>query len=411
MHDLLKSFIVFIFVFFFCFPEVNKVFAITDPSSVTNNKYGIHITDESDIKNAANLVNSSGGDWGYVTFVIREDERDTNRWQNFFNELRKEHLIPIVRIASKQGDGYWTKLNIDEIDGWVGFLNSLNWVTQNRYVVVGNEVNLGIEWGGKADPKEYADYLNIFSKKLKSSSNDYFIMASALDSQAKNTKSDIDEDKYLTMMIQHKADLYDSIDGLASHSYPYKSVAKGSDAQTVKNFEWELNLLNFLGIKKELPVFITETGWKNGNGLTEEAEISDSMKDTNSEVWNNSKIVAITPFVLNYTSKPFVDYSWTAPNGRHFLFYDVYKKFSKLKGTPLQVVSAEVVSYILPRFLKTKFNNTYGLMYIKNTGQTIWRGYQPVALIINGKRTIIKPITILSDVYPQDKALVVYTVK
>lgn len=385
--------------------------AVNNPMLVTNNKYGIHITDESDLENAASLVNSSGGDWGYVTFVIRTDERDPKRWQKFFDELRRLHLIPIVRIASKINPDGWEKLNKDEIDGWVSFLNSLNWVIQNRYVVVGNEVNLGKEWGGTANPEEYADYLSEFAKKLKRESSDFFIMPAALDSQAKNSKKDLDENDYLVSMFAHKKDVMENIDGLASHSYPYKPLNQGSDKATLRHYEWELGLYKFLGVEKTLPVFITETGWMHGDNFDSGSEIAAKMANTNLDIWGDEKIVAITPFVLNYNNPPFDHYSWVGPNGGFYDFYETYKQFTKVPGSPVRVQSSEVVSYMLPRFLRTEFDNVYGFMYVKNTGQTIWEGYEATSLVINDKETIIKPITILSDVEPGEKTLAVYTVK
>jgi hypothetical protein len=399
---------IFIILFFNSFVPIN---AINDPSSVANNKYGIHITDESDFKNAASLVNSGGGDWGYVTFVIRSDERDTKRWQTFFDELRELHLIPIVRIASKQGEGSWQVPSVDEIDGWVSFLNSLNWVIQNRYVIIGNEVNLGAEWGGKADPKGYANYFNIFSNKLKDQSGDYFIMLSALESTVKTGKNDISEEDFLNQMFEYDNNIFNKISGLASHSYPYVYLDRGETRGTLKHYEWELNILNNLGINKKLPVFITETGWMHGFGHSDANEISEKIYDAGLNVWSDEKVVAVTPFVLDYKTKPFDIYSWINPEGRRFEFFEAYQRLKKVSGTPIQVQSGEVVSYMLPRLIRTKFNNIYGFLYIKNTGQTIWKGFVPISLIINGKRTIIKPITILSDVLPGEKALAVYTIK
>ena len=122
-----KILIVFAFLASLVIP-IKTVNAIETPTSVDNNKFGIHITDENDIEDAARLLNSSGGDWGYVTFVIREDERDINRWQNVFDKLRRQHLIPLVRIATTQDEGNWTKPDPDDISSWVNFFESLNWV-------------------------------------------------------------------------------------------------------------------------------------------------------------------------------------------------------------------------------------------------------------------------------------------
>jgi hypothetical protein len=157
-----------------CLP--GYTFAIENPSARPNNIYGIHILDENDLEDAAKLVNSSGGDWGYVTLVIRKDERDSQRWQKTFDKMRRLHLIPIVRIATIQVNSHWEKPVQGEIDGWVSFLNSLNWVIKNRYVIIGNEPNHAAEWGNELNPQEYADYLSTLSEKLKNESGDFFIL-------------------------------------------------------------------------------------------------------------------------------------------------------------------------------------------------------------------------------------------
>ncbi len=125
--------------------EAGPVGAITDPTASPNNRFGIHIINEVDLQDAANLVNTTGGDWGYVTFVIRKDERNIKKWQETFDRIRKLRLIPIVRIATTQTDDVWEKPQLEDINNWVYFLNSLNWVVKNRYVIIGNEPNHAAE--------------------------------------------------------------------------------------------------------------------------------------------------------------------------------------------------------------------------------------------------------------------------
>ena len=127
------------------------------PQSVPNNEFGIHITDEKDLPDAANLVNSSGGDWGYVTFVITEAERDHDRWQQVFDQMRKTSLDSNYKNCHKSRWGYVENPNEAEINNWIAFLNSLNWVIQNRYVVISNEPNHSSEWGGTIDPEWICD--------------------------------------------------------------------------------------------------------------------------------------------------------------------------------------------------------------------------------------------------------------
>src|SRR3972149_8180571 len=83
----------------------SPVFAIVDPLSVPNNKFGIHIIQATpdEYSPAATLVNTNG-DWGYITVLVESKDRNHNKWQEFFNDLRRRHLIPLVRLAT-QPDG------------------------------------------------------------------------------------------------------------------------------------------------------------------------------------------------------------------------------------------------------------------------------------------------------------------
>ncbi|PIV08038.1 hypothetical protein COS52_04815, partial [Candidatus Roizmanbacteria bacterium CG03_land_8_20_14_0_80_39_12] len=58
-----------------------------------NNKVGISLLQPSseDVLGASTLVNSQDGDWGYVTLVIQENDRDVRKWQDLFEQLREKH--------------------------------------------------------------------------------------------------------------------------------------------------------------------------------------------------------------------------------------------------------------------------------------------------------------------------------
>ena len=133
---------------------VSAAYAIYDPLSVPNNEYGIHIADPQDIPDAATLVNSNG-DWGYVTLVIQENDRNTDKWQKIFDQMRRLHVIPIVRIATRPQGAVWKKPQIEDLRDWKSFLSSLNWPVENRYIILFNEPNHAAEWGNSISPEEY----------------------------------------------------------------------------------------------------------------------------------------------------------------------------------------------------------------------------------------------------------------
>jgi hypothetical protein len=361
-----KLLIITLFISFFAF--VGNVKAIYDPTIVPNNHFGVHITDTSDLKNVSKLV----GDWGYVTFVIQKGERDPKRWQAIFDEMRKLHLIPIVRIATAPSGNIWEKPSKDEIDGWVSFLRTLNWVIKNRYVTIGNEPNHASEWGGELDPKGYADYLKVFSQKLKNSNGDFFIMPAGFDASATNTKGTQEESLYLAKMIESDNHVFDYIDGWASHSYPtdFTGSGNGNGKGTVRTFEWELNYLKYLGINKNFPVFITETGWTHSiDSLT--TNIGPKIETAFKNVWNDKRIVAVTPFIYKYIAPPFDNFSWVNKDGEFYDFYYNILNLQKTAGSPIQEYEAEVITGIFPK-IATVDSDYNGILFIKNTGQSIW---------------------------------------
>lgn len=362
-----KLLTIIIFISFFVF--VGNVKAIYDPTTVPNNHFGVHITDTSDLKNVSKLV----GDWGYVTFVIQKGERDPKRWQAIFDEMRKLHLIPIVRIATAPNGDVWEKPSKDEIDGWVSFLNSLNWVIKNRYVTIGNEPNHASEWGGELDPKGYADYFTNFSYKLKASNEDFFIMPAALDASATNTRTTMEESLYLSKILEWDQRFFQHVDGWASHSYPnpdFIGSGNGIGKGTVRTFEWELNYLKYLGVSKNFPVFITETGWTHSiDSLT--TNIGPKIETAFKNAWNDKRVIAVTPFIYKYTAPPFDNFSWVNKNGGFYDFYYNVLNLQKIVGVPIQEYKAEVITGIFPK-IATVNSDYNGILFIKNTGQSIW---------------------------------------
>ena len=372
----------------FYFPNSAK--AINNPGDVPNNRYGIHITDANDLEKAVDLVNSSGGDWGYVTFVIREDDRNLKKWQDTFDKMRELHLIPIVRLATKTSGENWEKFDSYNTDGWVYFLNSLNWVIQNRYIIIGNEPNHATEWGGEINPYEYSNFYKEFARKLKNSSNDFFIMPAGFDASAPNTNNHMGEEEYIKKMLEVNPDFYDYVDGLASHSYPNPNFS-GSEFDvgpgTIATYVWELEFLRLLGVTKKLPVFITETGWAKTVGddkrLTE-TEIANKLSYAFEKVWSDEKIVAITPFILDYKEPLFDMFSWITKDGGNTVFYERTKNLVKTRGQPSQITSGQIVYVIIPKVIFGDKTQEL-ILLVKNSGQSVWEANNVNLAIFSSK--------------------------
>ena len=407
MKKLLSIFISLAFIFLF----TKTSFAFYDPRTTKNNIYGIHIVNFSDLTDSSELVNTNG-DWGYVTIVVTKDQMDKNVWQSFLDDCRRKHLIPIIRIATRYDGKNWEIPKIEEIDNWVNFLNSLNWVIENRYVVIGNEPNHAKEWGGTIDPKGYATYLKTFSERLKNSNKDFFVLPAALDQDAPNSKLTMDEEKYLKEMNKSVPGIFNFIDGLNSHSYPnpgFSGSKTGSGRRSIKGYVWEMAIIKSFGVNEDLPIFITETGWIRNK--KNESKISENLIYSFNEVWKKDRnVIAVTPFVLNYIQEPFKGFSFKIDNNSYYpIFYDI-KDQNKVKGEPKQLVSGEVVFNFLNPFV-FKEKRIQGLTVVRNTGQAIWtKDNSSIKDEFEAKNIDIVSVN-LNDIEPFKTGLVVYSLK
>jgi len=366
--------------FLLLFSFQSTIYAVSDPLSVSNNKYGIHIVDPNDLIDIPTLVNTSKGDWSYVTLVIQDTDRDIGKWQGIFDQMRRLHLIPIVRLATHPEGSSWGKPSIKDAASWVEFLSKLNWPIENRYIVLFNEPNHAKEWGNTLNPEEYADIALTYAQSFKASSNDFFILPAGLDGSASSNNDSLDESEFLRRMYAAKPELFTLIDGWTSHSYPnpgFSGSPYASGKGTIRGFEWELHYLRQLGLQKTLPVFITETGWEHSEGknlntrLNSPQTVGDYMKISADSLWKDPRIVAITPFVFNYQDIPFDHFSWKKYQSTDYYDqYYVYQSIPKVKGEPKQLERFSFENSLIPDSLVSNASYTFKAS-IANEGQSI----------------------------------------
>ncbi|MDH7475952.1 MAG: hypothetical protein QHH09_00570 [Microgenomates group bacterium] len=366
--------------------------------AAANNKVGIHLAQPhlNDLQSIKELVNSSGGDWGYVTVIIQENDRNIKKWQEIFDLLREKHLIPIVRLATEPEGEVWRRPKKEEAENWANFLASLNWVVKNRYLVLFNEPNHGSEWGGEVDAEDYAQVAFEFIKKLKEKNPDFFVMLAGLDASAPQSPP-VFEDEKLFLEKALLSPLGDSssdgrsnclnliecinndlINGWSSHSYPNPGFSGSPWDQgrgTIRTYLWELSLLKSLGVAKDLPVFITETGW-SADKLSRET-IAQNFRLAYENVWlPDGRVMAVTPFVFDYQGPPFLGFSWKLPSSivsDQEIFFPQYfsvQSITKVKGEPEQ----EEKGIIIADFPKeiVAHSNYHLTFKIKNFGQGFW---------------------------------------
>ncbi len=380
-------------------------------NELPNNKFGIHLAQPhlEDIKKTAELVNGSGGDWGYITLVIQENDRNNGKWQAIFDLLREYHLIPIIRLATRAEGENWRRPEKKDAGDWVSFLDSLNWVVKERYIVLFNEPNHGSEWGGEIGAKDYGEVSFEFAKKLKEKNKDFFVMLAGFDASAPSWPPGMeDEEVFLKKIVSAKSEIFDYIDGWASHSYPnpgFIGMPWQSGRGTVKTYVWELAVLKELGVKKDLPVFVTETGW-NSQKLSSET-VARYFKEAYDGVWlPDSRVRAVTPFVFDYQGDPFLGFSWKLPASvatSEKTFYPQYytvQSLPKTAGEPDQIEKGEM-AVDLPAKMVAHSNFEFNI-HLKNTGQGYWDksgGYR-ISLALQGDKKFEHFIGDIKDLKP-----------
>src|SRR3989344_417661 len=409
----MKKFLLFNFslIFFLLFTVPVQVYS----QDKANNKFGIHLAQPhlEDLQKSKELVNSSGGDWGYVTLVMQENDRDKNKWQEIFDRMRELHLIPIVRLATVPQADKWRRPGKEEADSWAEFLNSLHWVIKDRYVILFNEPNHGNEWGGEVDAANYAEVALNFAQKLKEKSPEFFIMLAGLDASApSNSPLFEDESIFLQKILNSEFLILNYIDGFASHSYPNPAFS-GSPSDfgrgSIRTYEWELSLLKQLGIK-DLPVFMTETGWRRGDENT----IAAYFKTAFESVWlPDERVKAVTPFVLDYQGEPFLNFSWKRFQDSDFYpqYYTV-QSLAKVKGEPVQIETGEMV-FDFPKEL-VAHSSFHFTLQLKNSGQAVWDrdfGYQLAAISLDKEKTFEYFFSDLKNVKPFTEAEIDFYLK
>ena len=359
------------------------LFLSTRPILASDNKniFGLHLSQTSDLSSASKIINSQGGDWGWSTVVIRQDLLNHQQWQDFFDQCRLLHIIPIIRLSTLMENNYWKTPEYSDIDSLTEFLNSLNWPTQDQHIILFNEINHAQEWGGQININDYTDKSIYIIQKLKKLNPNFKVLSSGLDLAAPDKLPDfISAETVYQQIYQYNPQYFELIDGIASHSYPnhgYIGKPTETGQHSIFGYQWELDFLKSLGVSKTYPIFITETGWPHREGESNDnnfytAKTSAEFLISAYQLWQTDpQIEAVTPFIYNFPYPPFDHFSWVDKIGQIYPDYQQLIDLPKNKNTPLQISKYELTQIKMPFFV---FPDTQyqGEATIKNTGQSIW---------------------------------------
>lgn len=315
-------------------------------SGYQSNKFGLYIYPDiieyADV--AAKLVNSNGGEWGYVLLPYNVKDDNNEKWQKLFDKLKILKLIPIVQLYDIETNDQG-KIE-DQIGDSSKFLAKLEWPIEKRYVSVYNEMNDRNFWKGSIDPEGYARILDRTIFRLKELDERFNVMNGAFNASARTGRDHLDMREYMKRMDKEVPGIFQKLDGWASHPYPQPNFtgspkAKGRDS--IRAYEWELSYLESQFGVKNLPVFITETGWPHAEGKTynrsylSAESAAENIKYAYEKVWlPDDRVVAVTPFTITFNA-PYDHFSWIDTDGNPYYQYDVIKSMPKLAGKPPRI--------------------------------------------------------------------------
>jgi len=197
---------------------------------------------------------------------------------------------------------------------------------------------------------------------------------------AGNTKKTMDVLLFWKKMNLAVPGIFEKLDGWASHSYPnhgFVGTPYQNGRTSVRGYQWELSILKkSFNLKKDLPVFITETGWpyqinKVGSFYSPE-KAAQFIQYSFEHIWlKDNRVKAVTPFVLFYPQSPFKSFSWLDLQQKATPQYERVKGVHKTAWWPEQENRFEIVKTRLPAFMPTH-SQFQGSVFIRNTGQSIW---------------------------------------
>lgn len=303
-----------------------------DPSLVAAKEgsvLGVHILHPDELTKAKDLISPNQDDqsWNYVTipFTLQDVERK-EQWQAFFDRARELRVIPLVRLVSKFENGAWQVPNRKEITSQINFLSDLEWPTDRKHIIIFNEVNHAPEWGGKIDPKSYAEVLLFTSQWAHAEDPSFLVMPAAMDLAAPNGSTTMEAFNYLDQMLAAEPDVFNHIDAWNSHSYPnpgFSSSPQRTTKNSLRGFEHELAYLKQKIGKDDYPVYITETGWVANGSTTPwlESYYTYAMQ----HIWSHPQVVAVTPFVLQGDPGPFSSFAFIDRNSKPTIHYIAFQ--------------------------------------------------------------------------------------
>lgn len=306
---------------------VSLAWPITVAQATEGEVLGVHILNPAELEDADALLNSADTEaWHYLTIPLTlADTEKAEEWQQFFNRARERKLIPLVRLTTKFDGKNWTIPTRHETVKLIEFLSKLEWPTDQRHIIVFNEVNHSKEWGGTIDPVSYTETLRFAAEWAKTEQKNFVVMPAAMDLAAPNGVATREAFNYLNQMLVVDPEIFSVIDVWNSHSYPnpgFSSAPTRVAQNSLRGFEYELRFLKEK-TGRDFEVFITETGWEENR--TTSRWLESYYRYAAQHIWSQPQVKGVTPFVLKGDPGPFSGFSLLDRNNEPTLQYTAFR--------------------------------------------------------------------------------------
>jgi hypothetical protein len=246
-----------------------------------------------------------------------------------------------VKPNQQGAEGSWMRPDWDEPAKWRAYFETGRWPSRHAWIIVGNEPNLGREWGGEVDATSYAKYLAHFLDVFKGAPR-FDVVSGALDA-SNTTALPVMQDalEFLDEMGAAVPGIFERLPAWASN--PYRVLNRGPSARfTHRAYEVELDRIG-----REMPVLITEAGHLDTG---DEDEIARFYEQAFRDWMADPKVVAATPLFWHPDRNDF----WMFELDKKGAFvhksptYELMRRLPRVAGSPQYAVTIANIARTTP---------------------------------------------------------------
>lgn len=292
---------------------------------------GIHILHPDEVEQAKQLLSRNDDKDQFITIPLSLNDLEKQKeWQRFFDKCHSLKLRPIVRLVTRFEGNAWKVPNRKDVLAYARFLSSLEWHRPELTIILFNEPNHMGEWGNSLQPEQFAQISAFAADWFHTEFKQYTVLPAGMDLAAPTGATTMEAFTFLQRALKEN-NYVEKMDGWTSHSYPnpgFSSSPKRTDKMGLRGYQHELAFLTSY-TKKELPVYITETGWdqREVGGKALQAYYLEAFE----KIWGkDNRIVAVTPFLLQGAPGNFAPFSFMDKDGKPTLSYQIYRQLLQM---------------------------------------------------------------------------------